>query len=722
MRKVQSQTLLPNLVSGLTIGLMASFIALSFASLIFSGSLEQHMARGSSLLLVSAAIFFIGLGLFTSLHGGMPSVQDVSSVLLATIVAGAVAGLPSAAVLPTALAMLVTATALTGLVVLAVGWLRLAGLIRYIPYPVIGGFLAATGWMLVVGAFSITSDHALSWANLPMLLQPDQLALWLPALALALVMMVALRYVSHPLAMPTMLVGAVMVFYLALLALGIPLERAAAMGLFFPSSAGILWQPVTPAELALVDWSAVLGQAGNVGVLIGITLVGLTLNISAVELALGREFDLNREFRTVGGLNLLSGLGGGALGYQSLAFSAINRRMQASGRAPYFFAGLVLLGALFTGSALLAYLPRFLVGGLLLFLGFDFLYDWVWSGFRRFALVEYSVVLMILVVIVTTNFLNGVVLGLLTMTVMFVVSYSRTSAVLRSYSAADVRSTVSRTFAERALLAERGERAQVIELQGFLFFGTASALVEQVKKRLADTSHARITCLLIDFRHVTGIDSSTVLSFEKIRRQAQEYSFQLVLTGMTAQVRQRLQLASPRQSGGIEVVDDLDHGLEWCENFLLGEDASPRVFDPARFFRAAGLPEELSGRMDAYTEPGNAAAGDTLLERGQLANDLLIILEGQATIYRTLASGQKARARTIGPGSMAGEIGLYLSAPRTASVVADEPTCFARITRAALERMEREDPPLAMAFHQMVVRMLSERQSEDERTVFALRR
>jgi sulfate permease, SulP family len=93
----------------------------------------------------------------------------------------------------------------------------------------------------------------------------------------------------------------------------------------------------------------VLAQAGNLIVLMGMTLVGLTLNLSAVELALGREFDLNRELRITGGVNLVSGMTGGVIGYHALAFSIISKRMQATGRVASVVAGFVCLLVVFSG-------------------------------------------------------------------------------------------------------------------------------------------------------------------------------------------------------------------------------------------------------------------------------------------------------------------------------------------------------------------------------------
>jgi sulfate permease, SulP family len=719
---IKLQAFLPNVVGGLTLGLMEAFFAISFASLIFTGRLESELGRGSTLVLVSAAIFFIGIGIFTSLKGSIGSTQDITTVLLAVMISGTLASIPRQAAIPTALILIIISTITTGLALLAVGWLRLGGLIRYIPYPVIGGFLAATGWLLVSGAFPILTTYNLNFENLPRLFQIDQLILWLPAMAAAVLLIIVMRLVKHPLAMPAVLIAAVALFYIVLAVLDIPIEAAVGMGLFFPPSTSTAWQPLGLSELALIEWQAVLAQTGNLIVLMGMTLVGLTLNLSAVELALGREFDLNRELRITGGVNLVSGMAGGVIGYHALAFSIISKRMQATGRVASVVAGFVCLLVVFSGFPLLMYMPKFLIGGMLLFLGLDFLSDWLWSGLSRFAAVEYAIVVMILAAIVMTNFFTGVVLGLLAMVVMFVVSYSRTSAVLRSYSSAEMRSTVGRTSSQCARLEQNGDQVFVMELQGFLFFGTANTMYEEVRLRAADANRRRLTYLLLDFRQVTGIDSSTVLSFRKIQRLASDLDFQLILSGLSKTIRKRLQIDQAGSSGQVIVCQDLDHGLEWCENQLLTGDPSPQPVNMASCLLAAGIPAALTDRMATYLIEMQIPAGEAFIRRDQPSDDMFILLEGQVTVSRKLSNGQLARARTLGPGSVIGEIGVYLGTMRTASVAVDQPARMLRVTRQALQLMQDQDPDLAIAFHQMIVRLLAERLLQEDRSLWALRR
>jgi SulP family sulfate permease len=62
------------------------------------------------------------------------------------------------------------------------------------------------------------------------------------------------------------------------------------------------------------------------------------------------------------------------------------------------------IGALVVGPAPLAYVPSALIGGLLLFIGISFLYEWVVEGRARLPRSEYAVVLLIVVTVASQGY------------------------------------------------------------------------------------------------------------------------------------------------------------------------------------------------------------------------------------------------------------------------------------------------------------------------------
>lgn len=133
----------------------------------------------------------------------------------------------------------------------------------------------------------------------------------------------------------------------------------------------------------------------------------------------------------------------------------------------------------------------------------------------------------------------GVALGLVLAVVLFAVSYSRTDLVRQTVSGSVLRSNADRPPAEREALRVLGERVHILQLQGFVFFGTASSLLERIRERASDAGEPPMRYLVLDFRRVSGVDSSAVLSFRKAVQLARAQGFELVLTAVPAQVRRQ---------------------------------------------------------------------------------------------------------------------------------------------------------------------------------------
>jgi SulP family sulfate permease len=70
--------------------------------------------------------------------------------------------------------------------------------------------------------------------------------------------------------------------------------------------------------------------------------------------------------------------------------------------------------------------------------------------------------------------------------------------------------------------------------------------------------------------------------------------------------------------------------------------------------------------------------------------------------------------------TVVGEMGFYRQVPRTASVIAEEPSVVYRLTREAFDRMQTQDPAAASVFHKLIIRLLSDRLEFANREIAAL--
>ena len=325
----------------------------------------------------------IGLvvGLTTSVPGMVALPQDTPAAILALAVGGIALAMKSAqpqAVFATALAAIAVTSLLVGVIFLLLGRFRLSGFVRYIPYPVVGGFLAGTGWLLAKGGVGVMVNIPLTLANLPRLFSAEMLILWLPGLIFGVALLLVLRRYKHFLITLSALVLVTALFYGYLWIAHISVADASARGwLLGPFPAGGFYQPLTPATLAQVDWRAVFGQADKMATILVLSVIALLLNTSGLEITAHQDIDLNRELMTAGFANLAGGLGGSTVGYQTLGMSALAYRLGARSRMVSVIAGLVCGAALLFGASLFSYVPKLLLGGMLLYLGLTFLVEWL---------------------------------------------------------------------------------------------------------------------------------------------------------------------------------------------------------------------------------------------------------------------------------------------------------------------------------------------------------
>ena len=155
--------LIPNLTAGLISGPLVIISSVSYAALIFTGELAPHLSVGIGVALFGAIILSAVMALTSSLPTILAVPQDNPAVLLALIAASMtsqlqVSGSP-AEILPTVIALLGVASLATGICFLVLGLFGLGKLVRLIPYPVIGGFLAGTGWLIVKGSMGVMGSH-----------------------------------------------------------------------------------------------------------------------------------------------------------------------------------------------------------------------------------------------------------------------------------------------------------------------------------------------------------------------------------------------------------------------------------------------------------------------------------------------------------------------------------------------------------------------------------
>jgi SulP family sulfate permease len=209
---------------------------------------------------------------------------------------------------------------------------------------------------------------------------------------------------------------------------------------------------------------------------------------------------------------------------------------------------------------------------------------------------------------------------------------------------------------------------------------------------------------------VTGLDSSAVLAFEKIRQLTAQVNVSLVMTDVSLTMRRQFEQLGFAESAGVRFFADLDHGVEWCEDQILGPERPSLDLEAVQRTIESTLPTAVDmDRLMRFVEPVEVAAGEPLFRQGDPADDMYFIESGRMTVLLEMPDGTIKRLRSMLPGTVVGEVGLYLGTARSSSIVAEELCTLYRLSRRSLELMERDEPDLAAAFHRFVARLTAER-------------
>ncbi len=604
---------------------------------------------------------------------------------------------------------------MTGVILYAIGSSKRSRSLQFLPYPVVGGFLAGTGYLLLVGAFRVLTGESPQWHTLLALLTHLHWLAWVPAVLVGALLTILSRVWNHAAVLPLTLAFGIALFYVLLHVAGLSIDDARHMALLLPH-VPLRSMPFPelhlPAALAHgdVDWSAIGAHLPETLVVTSVSAITILMNSTAIGAATGEDVDLNREMRAAGLANIASGMLGGMVGYQSFNRSLLNLRAGATSRIAGVFASLACLALLVVSPDLVALFPVPVLVGLQLFMGLRLLIHWLVGAYGRLNWHEYLLVPVMLGVVAFYGVVAGVVVGVIAACVMFALLYGRVSCVRMEFDGSTRASNVERSIEATQRLRILGPQICGACLQGFLFFGTASSILQRMRERLDARGALPVRFVVLDFAATNGMDASVSIGFVKLRQMCAVINADLVLTALPARSRDLL-AKSGTLNLRIHEFATLDAGLEWAEDRLLTADSPAFAFGEEDFYATLAphfTPHALD-RLTACLDVRDLGAGQPLFLHDEPGDAMYIVERGRVTVSLPLADGRAIRLRSFGPGTIVGEMAVYTQKPRSADVLAEGPARVRRLSLAALRALEQDDPVTAQQFHRFVVKVMASR-------------
>jgi glutaminase len=271
------------------------------------------------------------------------------------------------------------------------------------------------------------------------------------------------------------------------------------------------------------------------------------------------------------------------------------------------------------------------------------------------------------------------------------------SSLRACYDLASVRSKRRRSAAESQLLTAHGAMTRVYELQGDLRFATLEPVLRDIVAAGDSLMQA-----VIDFERVGHVDAAATRMLERLVDACASHDRHIVFT----RVRRELLAGfgdglNPRSARAASFQPQLDGGLEWCERRLLQRHAvlpaGPVQCSLAEHRLCAGASAADVDYLAALLEPSRHDPGALIVRRGDPADRLYFLLQGEVSVITALPGGGSRRLSTLAAGMGFGETALLAGGLRSADVRADTPVECRTLSAAAFARLAQERPSLMIS-------------------------
>lgn len=652
---------------------------------------------------ILAALLFLFLG---SIYRSMDGVQPVDVIFPTLAAAVAVAGF------------------VTGVGLWLMSLFKAGRWMRYIPTQVLGGVYGAMGAMVLLGAWSVISVGTNPESNqfvfvnslMRFVAQGSCDSHWIPSAAFALVLFGFLYRARNTLVLLALLMVGVGIGHAADF-LNIPHVGTMLGAGLLPSLGGLdhLVAMLDPQVIERIDWQAISRQNLYLGAMVVLTLLRMMARSTRIEAECDIRADLDNEYGVVGGGGMLAGLVGGMPASISYGRTLGNFALGARGRLSGAVAAVVAAALFFYSGQAMSMVPRFVVEGLLIYVGIGLIKSWLFDTATAFTRRDdRRLAIFVFVSSLVFGMLVGVGVGVASAMMLTVSRNSRNAAVKNELSGAYYRSNVDRAPAQLRILKEYGDHIHILRLQGFVFLGTIYDLIDRIRARMDSSEHLPMEYIVIDFSFVSGFASATDLGFAMLRDFGLEHEVNIIFTNAPLELADHLERSGyvlNDVEGSFKLFMNLDYALEWCETQILdGENHADMHQLSLHELLAPVFPEPryIPLFMKMLTKV-HANKGEVVIEQGDYSDTMYFVESGTLNVVIESEDHKPERIKKVGPGAVFGEMGFYTNAPRSATVQAAEQCVLYLLDRKKLALLEKKAPVLATAFNRYLVNVLSER-------------
>lgn len=650
---------------GLASMLVALPAAVAFGVTVYSAISPQYAIFGALAGILGA----VALGLIAPTFGGTDRLISAPCAPAAAVLSAFAIELVRQGAAPSNIVLMLTVLGiLTGAIQMLIGFIGAGRLIRYIPYTVVSGYLSGVG-LIIIGSqiprfFGASPDTAWWRAAIsPEIWDIRSIAVGLSTVLATLIAPRLTRAI--PSTILGIIAGIVAYFFLAntdasMMTLT---GNRLVLGSLGASGAGYIdtiigrWNDI--GELKLSQVATLLGSALTLAALLSIDTLKTCVVIDQMTRT---RHEPNRELFAQGLSNIASSAIGGLPGSGIMGPSMVNLSSGAQTRVSGIVEGVMVLVAALLLGEFIAWIPIATLAGLLIVIGLRMI-DTKPLNFleSRATVFDFAVVAVVIGCALTIGLIAASAAGVALSILLFVREQVGGSVVRHKTFVNQRSSTWYRPETEMRLIAQKGDRAVIFELQGSLFFGTTYELYTMLEAEIKARDY-----IILDLRRVQSVDITAAHMLNQVRDMMRDRGMPLLLSNVREHLPSGLNLLEFfRQTELIDATDavrvfkTIESAIEWVEDRLIGDiEQSTGAELPLNLHEMdlfQGRRVETIADLEARMEQRTIKAGESIYSIGDQDRELYLIRRGAVRIMAPIGgSRQLHHIATFGRGDFFG--------------------------------------------------------------------
>jgi len=726
---------------GLAAMLVALPAAVAFGVTIYSAVSPQFAAFGALAGVLGAA----AIGLIAPTFGGTDRLISAPCAPAAAVLSAFAIQLVQQGLAPGVIVLLLTVLGiLAGLMQILIGFLGVGKLIKYIPYPVVSGYLTGVGLIIIGSQLTLFAGAPVGTRWWETLMRPelwDLRSLAVGGATVGVALLAPRLTKSIPATILGLMAGIGTYFALAnndpsMLQLEgnhLVLGELGATGDGYLGMITHRWTEI--GNLTLAQVGALFGSALTLAALLSID----TLKTCVVLDQMTRSrHEPNRELVAQGMANVASSSIGGIPGAGTMGATLVNLSSGGQTRISGITEGGLALVAALLFSAFIAWVPVATLAGILIVIGLRMI-DTEPLHFleTRSTVFDFAVVAAVVGVALTIGLIAASATGVGLSILLFVREQVGGTVVRRKSFVNQRSSTWYRPEAENLILEQRGDHAIILELQGSLFFGTTNQLYLILEPEIARREY-----ILIDLARVQSVDITAAHMLNQVRDMCAERGIPLIFSNIKEclpngyNLREFLEgtglipAANPPAGAAsgpkttVEVFATLEAAIESVEDRLIGtsiaavnEQTALTVQEMDMF---KGRKEETLTDLESRMEQRQYKAGAPIFSRGDPGNELYLIRRGDIRIMAPIGGSRRVHhIASFGRGDFVGGLAFLEGRARSNNAIAHTDCELYVLSLEQFNKLTEEHKRMAFILLSAIARTLGQRlrHAEEELTL-----